>query len=102
MRIHRGPEAADVAGALDARAFTRGTDIYLPQSHGAWRPVATAESWNGNAAGTCNGYGFRFGQIRVATRPGGAWQPLTGSRVLSDTGYHVHQQPDALLATGGV
>ena len=34
VRIHRGPEAADVAGALDARAFTRGTDIYLPQSHG--------------------------------------------------------------------
>ena len=34
VRIHRGPEASNLAGALDARAFTRGSDIYLPESHG--------------------------------------------------------------------
>ena len=34
VRIHRSPEASDLAGALDARAFTSGTDIYLPESHG--------------------------------------------------------------------
>jgi hypothetical protein len=76
--------------------------IYLPGSHGAWRPIATAESWNGDSAGTCNGYAFRFGQVRVATRPGGAWQPMTNGSVLSDPGYHVHRQSDALLASGGV
>jgi hypothetical protein len=75
--------------------------MFLPGSHGAWRPTATAESWNGDSAGTCNGYAFRFGQVRVATRPGGAWQPLTGS-VMSDPGYHLSRQRDALLAAGGV
>ncbi len=34
VRIHRGAEASDLAGALDARAFTSGSDIYLPASHG--------------------------------------------------------------------
>ncbi|HEY5488526.1 MAG TPA: DUF4157 domain-containing protein, partial [Candidatus Limnocylindrales bacterium] len=34
VRIHRGPEASDLAGELDARAFTHGGDIYLPASHG--------------------------------------------------------------------
>jgi len=34
VRIHRGAEASDLAGTLDARAFTSGGDIYLPQSHG--------------------------------------------------------------------
>ena len=75
--------------------------VFLPGSHGAWRPVATAESWNGDTAGTCNGYSFRFGQVRVATKPGGAWQPLTMGRVLADAGYHVHRQSGALLAAGG-
>ena len=76
--------------------------IHLPGSHGAWRPVATAESWNGDAPGTCNGYAFRFGHVRVATRPGGAWQPLTAGSVLADAGYHVRQVANALLATGGI
>ena len=34
VRIHRGPEASELAGAMDARAFTSGTDVYLPASHG--------------------------------------------------------------------
>jgi hypothetical protein len=73
--------------------------IYLPGSHGAWRPVATAESWAGDSGGgTCNAFAFRFQQIRVATRPGGAWRPIQG-RVLADAGYRVeHEQRSALLA----
>jgi hypothetical protein len=76
--------------------------IYLPGSHGVWRPVATAESWNGDIGGTCNGYGFRFEQVRIATRPGGAWQPLTTGRVLSAPGYHLSRNRATLLAVGGV
>src|SRR5207249_3884295 len=34
VRIHRGSEASQLAGALEARAFTHGGDVYLPQSHG--------------------------------------------------------------------
>ena len=76
--------------------------IYLPGSHGAWRPVATAESWNGDKTGTCNAYAFRFGQVRVATKPGGSWQPLEGGRVLADVGYRLqHESHGALLASGG-
>ena len=75
--------------------------IFLPGSHGAWRPVATAESWNGDVAGTCNGYGFRFGQVRVATEPGGSWQPLAAGRVLADAGYHLYRRSGALLAASG-
>jgi hypothetical protein len=72
--------------------------IYLPGSHGAWRPV---ESWNGDTSGTCNAYAFRFGQVRVATKPGGSWQPLEG-RVLADVGYRLaHERDGALLASGG-
>jgi hypothetical protein len=85
---------------VNGRAAT--SRMFLPGSHGAWRPVATAESWNGDVAGTCNGYAFRFGQVRVATRPGGTWQPMLGSSVLSAPGYYLHRQRDALLAAGGV
>jgi hypothetical protein len=75
--------------------------IYLPGSHGAWRPIATAESWNGDAAGTCNRFAFRFQQIRVAAKPGGDWQPIDG-RVLADAGYRVqHERRSALLASNG-
>jgi hypothetical protein len=75
--------------------------ILLPSSHGAWRPVATAESWSGLTGGTCNSFAFRFQHIRVATKPGGAWKPLKG-RVLADAGYRVeHEQRNTLLAIGG-
>jgi hypothetical protein len=75
--------------------------IHLPGSHGAWRPVATGESWNGDAAGTCNTYAFRFGDVRVATEPGGSWEPFKG-RVLADVGYRLrHESHGALLASSG-
>ena len=34
VRIRRGTEATELAGALDARAFTHAGEIYLPDSHG--------------------------------------------------------------------
>jgi hypothetical protein len=75
--------------------------IYLPGSHGAWRPIVTAESWNSNSTGTCNAYAFRFSRVRVATKPGGPWRPLEG-RVLADAGYRLeHERHGALLAVGG-
>jgi hypothetical protein len=76
------------------------TRIHLPGSHGAWRPMATAESWNDNS-GVCNGFSFRFANVQVAATPGGGWQPMRG-RVLADAGYKV-EHPDAksLVALGG-
>jgi hypothetical protein len=54
--------------------------IYLPASHGAWSPIATAESWDGttNGSGPCNTFLYRFRHVMVAHGPGGNWHPLTG------------------------
>jgi Domain of unknown function (DUF4157) len=35
VRVHRGEEASEMAGALEARAFTHGGEVYLPASHGS-------------------------------------------------------------------
>lgn len=87
------------------RVWVNGTpltkQILLPGSHGAWRPIATAESWNGDETGTCNPLDFRFAHVRVAARPGGGWQPIDG-RVLADAGYRVDLTGGSgLLALGG-
>lgn len=34
VRIHRGSDAASLSSSLDARAFTHGGEIYLPDAHG--------------------------------------------------------------------
>jgi hypothetical protein len=75
--------------------------ITLPGSHAAWRPTVTAESWSGDRVGACNGYAFRFQHVRVATKPGGGWQPLAEARVISDPGYHLRRGASSLYAAGG-
>jgi hypothetical protein len=52
--------------------------IYLPGSHGRWSPIATAESWDGGSAGSCNGFLYRFHRVSIARVPGGGWQQLAG------------------------
>jgi hypothetical protein len=56
--------------------------IKLPGSHGAWRPVATTESWNGDV-GACNGFAFRFSNVAVAGKPGGSWSPIEAEALTS-------------------
>jgi hypothetical protein len=74
--------------------------IHLPGSHGAWRPVATSESWNGGV-GACNRFKFAFSQVRVAARPGGRWTPMA-AHVLNSPGYAVARRTTAgFLALGG-
>ena len=51
---------------LDGKPAT--DPIVLPGSHRIWKPIATAESWNGGAA-TCNSFGFRFERVGVAAGP---------------------------------
>lgn len=51
--------------------------IHLPGSHGAWSPIATAESWDGGTGGTCNTFLYRFRHVTVAHAPGGGWHQLT-------------------------
>jgi hypothetical protein len=65
--------------------------FYLPRSHGAWAPIATAESWN--AGGTqCNRYAYRFGGVQLQHQHG-TWKPLRHGLRLQDRGLHVHRTP---------
>jgi hypothetical protein len=53
--------------------------IYLPQSHGAWRGIATAESWTNTGVKACNTFGYRFDHIQIAEQAGGSWRSLSGA-----------------------
>ncbi len=64
--------------------------IVLPGSHRIWKPIATAESWNGGAA-TCNGFGFRFERVGIAQSLGGSWRPFAPGYTFEDRGYVLHQ-----------
>ena len=87
------------------RVWINGTQmtqkIYLPGSHGAWRPVATTESWNGDV-GACNAFAFSFTKVSVADRPGGSWTPIS-ARVLTSPGYRVSPRRGtaSFVAAGG-
>jgi len=52
--------------------------IYLPASDDRWRPVVTAESWDGGES-TCNDFLYQFASIRTASSPGGSWSPLAAT-----------------------
>jgi hypothetical protein len=43
--------------------------VLLPGSHGTWRPMATAESYDGGVT-PCNAYGIQFAELRVADATG--------------------------------
>ena len=64
--------------------------IVLPGSHRIWKPIATAESWNGGT-GTCNGFGFRFDRVGVAMSLGGSWRTFAPGYTFEDRGYVVRQ-----------
>lgn len=70
--------------------------IHLPQGHGAWRPVATAESWS-DIGSACNAFAFRFDNVVTPSAPRGSWRPLAGS-ILEDPGYRLVRRGSTLVA----
>lgn len=72
--------------------------VFLPQSHGAWEPVATAESWNGGV-GACNQLQFRFAQVGWARKAGGWWQQLSRGYRFADPGYEIVRRAAATFLT---
>ena len=68
--------------------------IYLPQSHGTWRGIATAESWSTSKTVACNAFGYRFEDIQVAQQPGGAWRTLSNALPIR-TGVNKLVRPSA-------
>jgi hypothetical protein len=75
--------------------------IYLPASDEQWRPVVTAESWDGGAS-TCNDFLYQFGSIRIASHPGGTWSPLAATTTISEPTTMVRRRTrDVFDAAGG-
>ena len=71
---------------LDGAAVTE--PILLANSTNRWRPIATAESWNGNRA-VCNRFGFRFDGVGVASSNGGSWRAFRPGAQFLDRGFAV-------------
>ncbi|MDQ3859595.1 MAG: hypothetical protein M3327_14320 [Actinomycetota bacterium] len=81
---------------VDGRSV--GVPVHLPGSHGRWRPVATAESWNaGNRS--CNGFAYRFSHVGVALRPNSRWRPFEPGYKLEDPGYRVARARAGFVAS---
>ncbi len=71
---------------LDGNAVTE--PVLLKSSTNRWRPIATAESWNGGQA-VCNTFAFRFDGVGVASSTGGSWRPFTSGFTFQDRGFTV-------------
>ena len=76
-----------------------GAPVYLPGSHGAWRPLATTETW-GAGAPVCNRFRYQFGSVSVATRPGGGWELLHSEYTFQDHGYRIKRVARATFVAG--
>ena len=59
--------------------------VTLPES-GRFEPMAMGESWNGGLPPTCNGFSYRFDQVKVALKPG-TWTALTNTSPIANKGY---------------
>jgi hypothetical protein len=70
--------------------------LYLPGSSGHWRPIATAETWDGGRP-VCNVFSYRFGRVSVAGR-GGAWRHFHSGYRFQDPGYRVVGSRNGFLA----
>ena len=79
---------------LDGKPAT--DPVLLENSTNRWRPIATAESWNGGRA-VCNSFAFRFDGVGVAASTGGSWRPFNPGFKFQDRGFGVKR----LSATPG-
>ena len=63
--------------------------VLLENSTNRWRPIATAESWNGGRA-VCNTFAFRFDGVGVAASTG-SWRPFAPGYKFQDRGFGVRR-----------
>jgi hypothetical protein len=75
-----------------------GAPVTLPGSHGRFAPNATAESWDGGVAGSCNRYSFSFSNLALRLRYAGSWQAFGLSRVLRDPAYDLRLDSNGFSA----
>lgn len=77
---------------LDGKAVTE--PVLLENSSNRWRPIATAESWNGGRP-VCNKFAFRFDGVGVAATVGGSWRAFTPGYKFEDRGFAVKRLSSA-------
>jgi hypothetical protein len=62
--------------------------FYLPRSHLAWEPIATAESYAETRR--CNRNAYRFGGLQLASSDG-TWRPMRRASTLEDPGWRLRR-----------
>ena len=62
--------------------------FYLPRSHRAWAPIATAESYAETTR--CNRYAYRFGGVQLAGADG-SWDTMRRASTLEDPGWRLRR-----------
>jgi len=67
--------------------------IRLPDSHGRWSPIATAESWDGGTGGACNTFLYQFRHVSIAHAAGGGWHQLTGGFQIRSASTRIQRHP---------
>lgn len=70
--------------------------FYLPRSHRAFAPLATAESYAETQR--CNRYAYRFDGLQLA-RKDGTWQTMGRAETLQDPGWRLRRDGAAFSAT---
>ena len=70
---------------LNGRPVTAG--VKLPGSE-QFEPMAMSESWNGAPPPNCNGFSYRFAQLKIASRDG-VWSALSHTTPLANKGYKI-------------
>ena len=73
---------------VDGRPAT--DPVLLPGTSGLWRPIATAETYDGGAS-TCNAFAFRFERVGVLRDAQGAWRPFVPGATFLDRGVTLRQ-----------
>jgi hypothetical protein len=78
------------------RAWVDGKPVTEPvvlrgSEGGTWQADALGESWRSGSQ-VCNGYAYRFENIRYATAAGGVWRRVSGTVSLQDPGYRLVRQ----------
>jgi hypothetical protein len=75
--------------------------IHLPSSHARWRPVATAESWDGGTS-LCNDFLYRFEAVSVAHAAGGRWSRLASASWIENANTRIASRTTSgFYAAGG-
>jgi hypothetical protein len=73
--------------------------IHLPGSSGRWRPIATAETWDGGRR-VCNRFAYRFAAVAVDTHS--SWSRFVVGYRFQDPGYRAVRMTNSMFMARAV